>query len=122
MKKIFNITLILFIAFAFVSCGDPIENASKAIEKENYVKAAKNITKLTVEDINEMEAKEQFKVFAICAAIEMSGDDEASNILNENLDLEKVVKKELDLLKGAGSLIERTNKMLESVNELVDEE
>ena len=79
------------------SCGSPVENATSAIEDGDFVKAAKCLTKLSEDDINDMDAAEQMEVFAVAAAIEMSGDKEASKILNDNLDLGKIEQKEMSL-------------------------
>ncbi|MBR5899151.1 MAG: hypothetical protein IKZ14_06785 [Muribaculaceae bacterium] len=97
MKKIAKFLSCAAVAILMASCGSPVENATSAIEDGDFVKAAKCLTKLSVEDINGMEAAEQMEVFAVAAAIEMSGNEEASKILNENLDVNKIEKKEMSL-------------------------
>lgn len=97
MKQVSKFFACAAVALLMASCGNPVENAKEAIENNDYVEAANCITQLSVEDINDMEATEQIEVLAIGAAIEMSGNEEASKILNDNLDLNKIEKKEMKL-------------------------
>lgn len=97
MKKVSKFFACAAVALMMASCGNPVENAKDAIENNDFVEAAKCISKLSVEDINDMEAAEQVEVLAIGAAIEMSGNEEASKILNDNIDLNKVEQKEMKL-------------------------
>lgn len=97
MKKVSKFFACAAVALIMASCGNPVESAKDAIENNDFVGAAKCISKLSVEDINDMEAAEQVEVLAIGAAIEMSGNEEASKILNDNIDLNKVEQKEMKL-------------------------
>lgn len=97
MKKVAKFFSCAAVAIFMASCGSPVENATSAIEDGDFVKAAKCLTKLSEDDINDMDAAEQMEVFAVAAAIEMSGDKEASEILNDNLDLGKIEQKEMSL-------------------------
>jgi hypothetical protein len=97
MKKVAKFFSCAVVAILMASCGSPVENATSAIEDGDFVKAAKCLTKLSEDDINDMDAAEQMEVFAVAAAIEMSGDKEASKILNDNLDLGKIEQKEMSL-------------------------
>lgn len=97
MKKVSKFFACAAVALMMASCGNPVKSAKDAIENNDFVEAAKCISKLSVEDINDMEAAEQVEVLAIGAAIEMSGNEEASKILNDNIDLNKVEQKEMKL-------------------------
>ena len=54
MKKISRFLACAAVALFMVSCGNPVDNAAKAIDKGDFVEAAKSLSKLSVEEINEM--------------------------------------------------------------------
>lgn len=97
MKKIAKFLACAAVALFIASCGSTVESAKKAIENGDFVEAAECLGQLSVDDINSMEAAEQIEVMSIGVAIEMSGNDEASKILNEKIDLDKVEVKKLDM-------------------------
>lgn len=97
MKIISRFLICAIVALLMTSCGNPVKESKKAISNGDFVEAAKCITKLSVEEINEMEAAQQMEVLAICVSIGMSGDEEANAILNENLDVDKIEQKGLGL-------------------------
>ena len=110
MKKISRFLACAAVALFMVSCGNPVDNAAKAIDKGDFVEAAKSLSKLSVEEINEMDAYEQSEVMGLALAIGLSGNEEAIDIIDKNLDLEKVEKKQvkglLDVVEGVNGLLD----------------
>lgn len=43
------------VALLFASCSSPLQKAMSAVEKEDYTTAATQLSKLTIEDINNMD-------------------------------------------------------------------
>lgn len=81
MKKVSKFFACAAVALLMASCGNPVEKAQEAIENKDYVEAAKCITQLSDEDINDMEDTEQYKVWTIVTAIQESDNEEAIKIL-----------------------------------------
>lgn len=90
MKNLTKIFATIALLFAMVSCGNPVKDAKAAIEEKNFVKAAKSLSSLTVDDINNMDEAELAEFFTVCMGIGFSGDKEANEIL-ENDSFKKVI-------------------------------
>ena len=85
------------VALLFASCSSPLQKAMSAVEKEDYTTAATQLSKLTIEDINNMDYFDQCDVFSVYNEVDWNGSDEDKAIIDQSFDIEKVERKESPL-------------------------
>lgn len=115
MKVLTKILAAVALLFAMASCGNPVENAKKAIEEGDLVKAAECLSKVSVSDVQNMSEEElnafQEAVVALglgswnLSASSSDEDKEAAAKIEELLKdfqpvLEAVVEKKSELLEN----------------------